>query len=176
MGNDVGGPISARKDLQSNAWRGSPRLCYIGGNPARISTDGTDSTPVVTETYIGELVIPQALQATGITLMNGSAVAGSVVAALYNSSGKPIAWSALAGTAQAGIDTLQRIPFTAVQRLLEGLYYVGFQFNNTSARFNAQVYGNFGAAKKTGEVFGTLTTITAPTTFTTNLAPFGGLY
>jgi hypothetical protein len=34
----------------------------------------------------------------------------------------------------------------------------------------------FGASKKTGETFGTLTTITPPPTFTTGLAPIATLY
>jgi len=176
MGNDVGGPIEGRRDKQVAAWRGSPRLCYIGGNPARISTDGTDSTPVVTETYIGELEVSQALVATGLALMNGSAVAGKVVGILYSRTGAVVAYTALAGTDQAGTDAIQRIPFVTPAKLREGIYYAGFQFNNTSARFNSQVFGNFGAAKKTGETFGVPTSITPPSTFTTNLAPLGGLY
>ncbi len=35
----------------------SPRLCHTGGIPAQVSTDGTDSTPSVTETYICEVFI-----------------------------------------------------------------------------------------------------------------------
>jgi len=176
MGNDVGGPIAARRDLQTAPWVGSPRLCYIGGVPPIVSTAGTDSTPVVTETYIGELQVAMACLATGLALMNGSAVAGKVVGILYNRLGAVVAYSALAGVDQAGTDAWQRIPFTTPAKLKAGLYYAGFQFNNTSARFNAQVFGNFGASKKTGEVFGTPTAITPPTTFTTNLAALGGLY
>ncbi len=176
MGNDVGGPIDARRDKQVGAWLGSPRLCYIGAAPPRVSTDGTDSTPVVTETYIGEIQVPQACLVTGLALMNGSAVAGNVVGLLYNRLGVVIATTALAGVAQSGTDAWQRLPFTAVAKIKAGIYYAGFQFNSTSARFNTHVFGNFGASKKTGEVFGTPTAITPPTTFTTNLAALGGLY
>lgn len=176
MGNDIGGPIEARKDKQDIPWGGSPRLCYIGGVPPIISTAGTDSTPVVTETYIGEIEVPQGCVATGLALMNGSAVDGKVVGILYDRNGRVVATTALAGTDQAGTDAWQRIPFTTPAKLKPGVYYAGFQFNDTDARFNTHVFGNFGASKKTGEVFGTPTTITPPTTFTTNLAALGGLY
>ncbi len=57
-----------------------------------------------------------------------------------------------------------------------GTYYVLVQFNNTGARFNTHTFGDFGASKKTGEVFGTFTTITPPTTFTTAQGPYASLY
>ena len=53
---------------------------------------------------------------------------------------------------------------------------IGFQFDSTSARFRTHILGNFGAAKKTGQTYGTLTTLTPPTTFTTDLGPIADTY
>lgn len=178
MGNDVGGPIGATA-AGAQPWTYSPRTVFVGDTDIRASTDGTDTTPVVTETYIGELPVPGSLRTTGFALLNGSAVAGNVVVILYNAAGAVITTSALAGTAQAGVAALQRIPWIKPINLPPGIYYVGVQFNNVAARFRANLFGNFGQAKKTGEVFGTPTSIAAlppPTTFAANVGPIGGLY
>ena len=58
MGNDVGGPISARQDQQYRSWAGNPRVVTTGGKPAASTTDGTDTTPVVTEMYIADIGVP----------------------------------------------------------------------------------------------------------------------
>jgi hypothetical protein len=153
----------------------SPRNWATGGLPARISTDGTDTTPVITETYIAEVFVPANATLTGIALFNGSAVSGNVKVGLANSAGAVVASSA--STAQSGTDAYQRIAFsTAYAAVGPATYYVLLQVDNTTARFNSHTFGNFGAAKKTGEVYGTLTTITPPTTFTTALGPIASLY
>ena len=174
MGNDVGFPISGAAFRQEAAWVGSPRMCATGAWMARTTTDGTDTTPVVTETYIGELEVTPATRATGVSLLNGSAVAGNVTVILYRADGTPVAKSA--ATAQSGTAAYQRIPFSAPINLVPGTYYIGVQFNNVAARFRAIPYGDFGQAKKTGETFGTATKITPPTTFTANQGPVASLY
>lgn len=153
----------------------SPRTMHTGGLPARVSTDGTDATPSVTETYICEVFVPGNCTATGIAVFNGSAVVGNIAVAIANSSGGVVASSA--STAQAGTDAYQRVPFSVTASLYgPATYYVLLQHNNTGNRFNTHVFGNFGASKKTGEVFATFTTITPPTTFTTALGPIASLY
>jgi hypothetical protein len=51
-------------------------------------------------------------------------------------------------------------------------------WDNTTARFNAHTFGDFGASKQTGQVYATgFTTITPPTTFTAaNKPPMFDLY
>lgn len=177
MGNDVGGPIG---DPRFGApWAVSARGFFTGANFVEAGTEGTDTTPVVTETYIAELPVEQPCMSNGFALLNGSAVAGNVVCILYGRTGLVIATSALAGTAQVGIASLQRFPWLKPIKLVADTYYVGVQFNNVAARFRAWAFGNFGQQKKTGEVFGVPTSIAAlppPTTFTANLGPIGGLY
>lgn len=175
MANDVGGPVPATRNVSASYFHTSARCIHTGGTPVKVSTDGTDKTPVVTETYIAEVMVPFAVDVNGFALFNGSAVDGHVKAILYNASGAVVAQSGNT-VSQTGTDAFQRIPFSAVQHLTPGRYYVGVQFDDTDARFNAHPIGNFGASKKTGEVFGTATTITPPTTFTADLGPMGGLY
>lgn len=152
-----------------------PTAFATGQNPPKTTTEGTDTTPATTETYIAAIFVPINHRSTGFQLLNGSAVAGNVTAHLYDSDGKPMASSA--STAQSGTAALQSFAWSAVQTLKgPAVYYVGVQFDSTSARFRTHIIGSFGASKKTGETYGTATAITAPTTFTTGQGPIGSLY
>lgn len=148
---------------------------HTGGMAPPTTTTGTDTTPSVTETYICEVWVPASKLLTGIALLNGSAVAGNVKFALADRTGAIVA--STASTAQAGIAAYQRVAFSA-QYLAKGpaTYYVLVTFNNTGARFRSHILGNFGASKKTGETYGTHTTITAPTTFTTGQGAIADVY
>lgn len=156
----------------------SPRGIHSGGVTATQTTDGNDSTPVITETYICEVIIPANMTITGIAFLNGSAVGtDKLVGILFNSSGVVVANTALAGTTATGTDAFQKIDLTATYAAKgPATYYIGLQVNGTTYRFNSHILGVFGASKKTGETFGTPTTITAPTTFTTALGPIASLY
>lgn len=156
----------------------SPRVFHTGGVGATQTTDGNDSTPSVTETYICEVNIPENVTITGIAFLNGTAVGtDKLVGILYNSSGVVVANTATAGTTATGTDAYQKIDLTATYAAKgPATYYVGLQCNGTTYRFNSHILGTFGASKKTGETFGTATTITAPTTFTTALGPIASLY
>ncbi len=155
----------------------SPRDIHTGGITVTQTTDGNDSTPAVTETYICEVIVPYNCTVTGISLFNGSATgSGSVTVNLANSSGVPVATQS-ASTAVAGTDAFQRVPLGATYPAVgPATYYVLVQYNNTATRFNTHILGNFGASKKTGETYGTFTTVTPPTTFTTALGPIASLY
>ena len=154
----------------------SPNLIHTGGMPARVSTDGTDQTPVITEVYIAQIYVPANCTVTGVSIFNGSAVSGNVKVGLADSTGAVVATSA--STAQAGIDSYQRVPFTATYAAKgPATYYVLVFVDNTTARLNAHTFGDFRAAKQTGQVYATgFTTITPPTTFTTALGTIASLY
>jgi hypothetical protein len=139
------------------------------------TTTGTDTTPVITETYIAEVFIPHNQTVTGISLLNGSAAAGNVTAILYDENGRALGQSA--STAQSGTAAYQAFPLaTAVSAIGPAQYFVGVQFSSTSARFRTHTIGAFPASKKTGETYGTATTITTPTTFTTAVGPIASVY
>lgn len=151
-----------------------PTVFHSGAVGPSTTTTGTDTTPAVTETYVCEVHVPLNAQLTGVSLLNGSAAAGNVTVILYDSNGVPIAQSAT--TAQSGTAAYQKIPFaTAYNAKGPAKYFIGVQFDSTSARFRSHILGNFIAGKKTGETYGTATAITT-STFTTNLGPIADVY
>lgn len=156
----------------------SPRCIHTGGITATQTTDGNNSTPVITETYIAECFVPCLMDITGIAVFNGSAVGtDKLVVYLCDAAGAVVANSDLAGTTASGTDAFQLIPLTATYQA-EGpaTYYVAVQIDGTTYRLNTHIIGTFGASKKTSTVFGELVSITPPTTFTTALGPIASLY
>ena len=152
-----------------------PVVFHTGEMAPPTTTTGTDTTPVVTEEYVARVFVPLNALLTGVALLNGSAVAGNVTAILYDSTGAIVANSA--SIAQSGTAAYQKFVFASpYQAKGPASYYIGFQFDSTSARFRTHILGNFGAAKKTGQTYGTLTTLTPPTTFTTDLGPIADTY
>ena len=160
----------------AGSFSASPRLCHTGGVAAKVSTDGTDSTPVITEVYIAEVFVPANCTVTGVAVFNGSVASGNIKVGLASSAGAVLATSA--STAMSGTDAYQRVAFTSAYSALgPATYYVLLFVDNTTARFNTHTIGNFGAGKQTGQVYATgFTTITPPTTFTTALGPIASLY
>lgn len=155
--------------------KGSVSVFHTGDAAPMTTTTGTDTTPVTTETYIARVFLPVNATLTGVALLNGSAVAGNVTAILYDRNGVPVAQSA--STAQSGTAAYQQFAFSSSYRAEgPGLYFVGFQFDSTSARFRSHMLGQFTAFKKTGETYGTATAITSPNSFTTGQGPIASTY
>lgn len=154
-----------------------PYLVHTGGRQAILSTDGTDTTPVVTETYWAIIFVSCNMSVTGISIFNGSATgSGNVTVYLMDSTGAQVAASA--STAIVGTDVYQRIPLTGGPIAVKGpaSYYIASQYNNTSSRFNTHLFGDFPAGKVTSTVFGTFASFTPATTFTASLGPYASLY
>lgn len=152
-----------------------PTSWATGNAPAVSTTQGTDTTPSVTEEYVCEVFVPVNCHVTGIAVLNGSAVAGNVQCALYDSNGALM--TTTASTAASGTAAYQQYPWAAVQNLKgPAKYYVGVQNNSASNRLRTHALGNFTASKKTGQTYGTFTALTVPTTFTTGVGPVASLY
>lgn len=152
-----------------------PRVYHSGQAAPMTTTTGTDTTPVVTEQYLCAVLVEANTTLTGVALLNGSAVAGNVTVALYDSAGALLASSA--STAQAGTAAYQQIPFAAAVAVKgPGRYFVMASFDNVAARFRSHILGNFPAGKLTAQVYGTLAAVTVPTTFTTGLGPIADTY
>lgn len=148
---------------------------HTGQVGANATTMGTDTTPVVTEEYVAEVFVPVNTLCTGIAVLNGSAVAGNMQCALYDSNGGII--TTTASTAASGIAAFQKVPWAAAQNLKgPATYYVGVQNNNVANRLRTHAIGNFGASKKTSQTYGTFTALTVPTTFTAGQGPVADLY
>lgn len=154
----------------------SCRLIHTGGAPNTSATAAnTNQTPVATEVYIAEIMVPYPCTATGLSVYNGSAVSGNMKVGLANSAGTVIATSA--STAASGTTAYQNVPFTAALTINPGTYYALTFYDNNIQRATAWTAGAFGASKQTGQTYATgFTTITPPTTFTTALGPVASLY
>lgn len=151
-----------------------PANCATHNTPATVSTYGTDTTPVITETYIAQIDVPHACTVTGIAAFNGTVASGNIKLAIADDQGLILGQTA--STAMAGTDAYQRVALTATLDLVGGTYFILEQVDNITARINTHTLGNAGGSKKTGETYGTFTAITAPTTFTTAVAPVASLY
>lgn len=171
----VSGILTPTGGIAAAAGSAVPTVFHSGNAAPDTTTTGTDTTPVVTETYIVEVFVPLNCSLTGISLLNGSAVAGNIQLALANSAGVIVAQTA--STAAAGTGGYQKVPFTAPYAALgPAKYFILLQNNNVANRYRSHVLGNFGASKKTAEVYGTFTTITPPVTFTTGQGPIADTY
>ena len=152
-----------------------PRLVNAGGTSAVLAADGNNSTPVITETYISEIFVPCNMLVTGIAVFNGSDVTGNIFVGLGSAAGAVLAQSA--STAGSGTDAYQLVPFTATLNVLgPANYYIMTQYSSATARYNTFAVGKHGVSKQTTQTFGTLTSFTPPTTFTTALGNIAGLY
>jgi hypothetical protein len=170
----------------------SQNLCDVitaGGLSARMISTGntvsdaadadagsfTNQTPVTTETYFAEIMVPYAVSVTGIAFLNGSDVTGNITGALADASGAIIAVTAT--TAGSGTDAYQRIALTSGPFVIPpGTYFICRQNSSGTGRLAAHTFGNFATGKTTGETNGTITAITPTTTFTTAIGPVASLY
>lgn len=163
----------------------APKTIWPAGPPPLASTDGTDTAGHTTTVFLTQMFIPVNCTLTGIGIFNGSANTDKYVVALFNSAGTAVANSATAGTASSGTDTFQEIAFTGTYASLgPATYWVGLYTNGTTVRFNSipaaapyLLTRQFGlAGSVTGQTFGTVASVTLPTTFTADKGPFSYVY
>lgn len=188
------GTLSTGYDLSLAAGGVRPPagLFATGNNPAAISTDGVNSTPVVTEIYCANLFVDFTTFATGIAVFNGTVVAtDKYKVALFDKDGIMLRTSAAAGFQPATADAYEQVAFalgpdgvTAATTIVlpTGVYTIGVIYNGVTNRFNAHGVGAFPTRRVTGAVFATAfnttsLSITPPTVFTvTDLPPIASLY
>jgi hypothetical protein len=140
---------------------------HTGGTGATAAAAGTDTTPVVTETYYCEVFIPHNTTLTGLSVLNGTAVSGNIKVGLANSAGAVVASSA-STTAGSGTNAYQSIAFSTTYAAVgPAKYFALVQYAATTARYRVHVVGNFGAGKVTSETYGTFTSGYATTVFAT---------
>lgn len=178
----------------------SSRLVHTGGYPPPATSFGNDSTPVLADMYLAEVIVPSRCLVTGIALFNGSVAAGNVIVGLFDNNGYLVAQSNPAGVAMAGTTAYQRVPFyntaasaNAPADVVAGTYYVGVIYTSTSARFRSHIVGDFGAASVVTPSVGVIPTnstytnsgegqsstpalASVPSTFTTDVGPVASLY
>lgn len=156
-----------------------PAGIHTLGTMATVSTYGTDASNTNTEAYVSAVLVPCNVSVTGISVFNGSAVAGNIKAYLFASDGTTVIGST-ASTAQTGTDAYQRIALTGGPIAVKGpaTYYIAVTGDTTGAtqKINMHTLGEGPAWKETGLTYGTLTTITPVTTFTTAVGPVASIY
>lgn len=154
----------------------APTVFHSGGvAPVAVST-GTDATAVNTETYIVEVFVPVKTTITGVAPLLLATSTGNVKFSLATSAGVVIAAAQTASTAATAAAAYQLIPFVTPYVALGPQKFLILMQNSGSNHYRAHAVGNFGASKKTGETYGTFTNVTAPTTFTADVAPICDLY
>lgn len=134
-----------------------------------------------TEQYCSELDIPQSMLLTGIAVLNGTTVGTDKhLVILYDSSGKVLANSATAGATSSGASTYQKYNFTAKYFVPGPIKLFGcVQTNGTTDTLRhaiTAVNDNIIAGKVTGQTFGTVANVTLPSSFTTALGPYLGVF
>lgn len=154
----------------------APTSFPSGGVGVASVTAGTDKTATNTETYIVELFIPVNTTVTGIAIIGTASSTGNVQISLADSTGAVITAAQSASTAATAAAAFQQVPFAAPYVAKGPAKYFVLLQNSGANHFEAHTIGNFGASKKTSEVFGTFTNVTPPTTFTTALGPICSTY
>lgn len=163
--------------VAAGGFSASPRNIASCGVPPVASTSGTDAVPVATETYNVEVFVPANMTVTGVAIMNGSVAADNMTVGLASSAGAPIAAAKSATTALSGTDALQRVPFASPYAAVgPATYFIQFQMDGTTGRYNAHPFGNCGVLVQTAQTYGVFASFTAPTTFVADEGPMAFLY
>ena len=173
-GTWVGGELSP---LKMNYQLQLPNI----GNVAYTSA-GTSTTKAANTMYCTEIDLPYSKYLTGLGMLNGAGGGtDSWVLAFYDSSGNLIAHGALTGAVASGASTFQKQAFTTPYYAVgPAQYFACAQGNSgTTATINLLVTGTQDTylTKAYGsQTFGTLSSITVPTSFTTANGGFWILY
>jgi hypothetical protein len=144
-----------------------------------LNTNGT--TLVAGTLYCTEIQLGYSKLITGIAVLNGTTVGtDNHLVALYDGGMNLLANSATAGVLAATASNYQQISFTTPYYAVgPAQYFACVQSNGTTATVRmliTSVQDQYLTTSKTG-AFGTIpATITAPTTFTTAVGPYFGLF
>lgn len=151
------------------------------GGTIYTSLNSTGTTVVAGTLYCTEIQLPYSKLVTGLAVLNGTVVGtDNHLVVLYDAGLNVLANSAVAGALAASASNYQQISFTTPYYAVgPGQYFGCVQSNGTTATVRmlvTQVQDQYLTTSKTG-VFGTVpATITAPTTFTTAVGPYLGLF
>ncbi len=149
-------------------------------NPGNLIA-ATSVTDTAGGEYASQIFIPANVTLTGACWLNAGTVGTDKrLAILWDASGAVVANTATAGVTVAGASQYQCAAWTSTVSVVgPATYYVGVQTAGTTATFYAYATGgaptNYGTSLTTG-TFGTVTAITAPTTFTTAQGPLMMVY
>jgi len=160
---------------------GRSRYATIPVGSVAYGSTGTNTTLVAGTIYWAEVYIPANITLTGVAVLNGATVGTDkwIVGLYATAGGAAVANSNLSGTASSGADAFQAIAFTATYAALgPARYWVAFQSNGTTDTLRtiaANTYIDVFTKSATGS-FGTLPSLTVPTTFTADKGPVAYVY
>jgi len=191
VGQDVGSQsednfTAATNVIGTNASGGLRiRIPNIDVGSVAYSSLGTNSTDVAGQFWITDVAVWHNKTITKVgVLQGGTATTDNILVAVWDSYGKLVATSALAGSVLSGANTFQELTLTlngsgvaqsSFKLLGPQRYYVGVQGNGTAAgairTIAASTFLNVASTTLAG-TFGTVpATITVPTTFTADSGP-----
>jgi hypothetical protein len=109
--------------------------------PTQVGISSASSTFTAGRVYLQQIIIDEAVTATGITFSNVATVAGNIYVGIYaeGSTDTPVGGAVLAtsaSTAQAGANYPQTISFASSVGLPAGSYYLAIQFSDATATIN----------------------------------------
>ena len=151
------------------------------GGTAYTSLNTNGTTVVAGTQYCTEIQLGYSKLATGLAILLGTTGGTDKhMVMLYDSGGNLLANSATAGVTAGSASTYEQISFTSPYYMVGPAQYFGcVQSNGTTATVRMLVTGTqdqYLTTSKTG-TFGTVpATITAPTTFTTAVGPYEGIF
>ncbi len=158
----------------------APRTRWMAWNPG-VATNATSATPSATVVYMAQVYIPANTTLTGIGVLNAATVGTNKwVLALFDDTGAPLANTALAGVLTSGASVFQQIAFTGTYAAKgPRTYWIGAYMNGTTDRYYAiptigQMVGLSGSVS--AQTFGTVASVTLPTTFTADVGPVAYVY
>lgn len=154
----------------------APTVFHVGGVAPVAVASGTATAAVNTNTSICEVFVPVNTTLTGVKWLGNASSTGNVQFSLATSAGVPITAAQTASTATTTTANYQTAAFATPYVALGPRKFFILMQNSAANNWQGIILGNFGAALKTSEVFGTFTTVTPPTTFTTVTCPYMDVY
>lgn len=155
----------------------SPRTFHTGGMAPSAITSGDDTAFTTTVTYFAEVFVPANATVTGVRVLMGTAAGnGNISVALANSSGTVVASSATTTTSGTQTTYTQVAFSTTYAAVGPATYWVLVQGSNTSDKIRTIAAAPAGTGSKTAQTYGTFTSITPTTTWTTGVGPTASLY
>jgi hypothetical protein len=160
---------------------GRNRYCTVPVGFTAYGSFGTNTTPVDGTTYYADVFIPRNVTLTGVSILNGT-VAGTnnwIVGLHTTAGGATVANSNLSGTLSSGTDAFQDVAFTSTYNAVgPARYWIVFQTNGATDRFRTVAASTFVdvLTKSATGSFGTLPSLTPPTTFTADVGLIACVY
>ncbi len=142
--------------------------------------------PTAGTLYTTDIVVRRKMSVTGVKVLNGATCGtDKYVAWLFDSTGRALASSALAGTTCSGTDAFQTLAFTAPIVINPGQYFVGIRINGTTDRtrfigastfVDAVCSATAHSSLLVGSFSSSIYAIPVPSTFTAGQCPIVQVY